>query len=217
MNTDIYNVKNEKVGSIELPQSVFGVAWSAALVKQVLTAQLANARRSWAHAKTRAEVRGGGRKPWRQKGTGRARHGSTRSPIWVGGGKAHGPNSQRDYSQKVNKKMRQKALFCVLSKKLADSQLRVIDSLRVSEPKTKQAFTMLSGLLQLSPKAKKIDAALIAQTQDTTLTRAARNLVKTKIMHPQSLDLYELINHKHILIDQEAIREIAAHYKKTTV
>ncbi|MEN9342013.1 MAG: hypothetical protein RIQ54_269, partial [Candidatus Parcubacteria bacterium] len=94
MNTDVYNIKNEKVGSIELPQSVFGVAWSAALVKQVLTAQLANARRSWAHAKTRAEVRGGGRKPWRQKGTGRARHGSTRSPIWVGGGKAHGPNSQ---------------------------------------------------------------------------------------------------------------------------
>jgi large subunit ribosomal protein L4 len=117
----------------------------------------------------------------------------------------------------VNKKMRQKALFCVLSKKLADSQLRVIDSLHVSEPKTKQAFVMLSGLLQLAPRAKKIDAALIAHTQDTTLTRAARNLVKTKIMHPQSLDLYELINHKHILIDQEAIREIAAHYKKTTV
>src|SRR3989338_10813210 len=118
MKTDLYNMQNEKIGTVELPEAVFGVAWKPALVKQVVNAILANKRRPWAHAKTRAEVRGGGRKPWRQKGTGRARHGSTRSPIWSGGGKAHGPLSERDFSQKVNVKMRRVALFSVLSHKL---------------------------------------------------------------------------------------------------
>ncbi len=99
MKAPVYNLKNEKVGEVDLPESVFGVRWNSILVAQVLRAQMANKRRPWAHAKTRAEVRGGGRKPWRQKGTGRARHGSTRSPLWVGGGKAHGPSKLRDYSQ----------------------------------------------------------------------------------------------------------------------
>src|SRR5262249_16420253 len=100
MKADVYNLDNKVVGTVELPDSVFGVKWNAVVVKQILDAQLANKRAPWAHAKDRSEVRGGGRKPWRQKGTGRARHGSTRSPIWVGGGKAHGPRNERDYSQK---------------------------------------------------------------------------------------------------------------------
>jgi large subunit ribosomal protein L4 len=106
---DVYNLKNEKVGTMELPADIFGARWNASLVKQVLEAQLANRREPWAHTKTRGEVSGGGRKPWRQKGTGKARHGSTRSPIWVGGGVAHGPRNDRDYSQKVNKKMKRAA------------------------------------------------------------------------------------------------------------
>ncbi len=215
ITTDVYNVKNEKVGTVDLPQSVFGVPFSAELVKQVLQAQLANARRPWAHAKDRSEVRGGGKKPWRQKGTGRARHGSSRSPIWIGGGKAHGPTNKRDYSQKVNKKMKQKALFSVLSKKFAEHEVRVIDELVVPTAKTTAAFAILSTILQLPKRAKKIDAALIAKSQDKTVTRSARNLVKTKIMHPQALDLYELLNHKHLIIDKTAIDEIVAHYKKS--
>ena len=91
MKADVYNLNNEVVGTVELPENVFGARWNASLVKQVLDAQLANRRSPWAHVKERSEVRGGGRKPWRQKGTGRARHGSTRSPIWVGGGVSHGP------------------------------------------------------------------------------------------------------------------------------
>src|SRR5882724_1844322 len=111
MKTDLYNLKNEVVGSVELPEEVFGARWNGSLVEQALIAQQANKRRPWAHAKTRAEVRGGGRKPWKQKGTGRARHGSTRSPLWVGGGKAHGPSKDRNYAQKINKKMKRLALF----------------------------------------------------------------------------------------------------------
>src|ERR1700691_279808 len=102
MKTSLYNLKNEIVGQTELPDRIFGAKWSPTLVKQVLEAQSANKRSPWAHAKDRSEVRGGGRKPWRQKGTGRARHGSTRSPLWVGGGKSHGPRNERDYTQKVN-------------------------------------------------------------------------------------------------------------------
>src|ERR1700738_4540941 len=105
----VYNIENEKIGTFELPAGMFNAPWRAALVHQVLLAQAANLRRPWAHAKGRGEVSGGGKKPWRQKGTGRSRHGSTRSPIWRHGGKAHGPSKERDYSQKVNKKMKQQA------------------------------------------------------------------------------------------------------------
>src|ERR1700722_697653 len=137
MNADVYNLENQKVGTLELPEDVFGARWNAALVKQVLEAQLANRREPWAHTKTRGEVRGGGRKPWRQKGTGKARHGSTRSPIWVGGGVAHGPRNDRDYSQKVNKKMKRAALFAALSRKTKDGELKVFDTFALEAPKTK--------------------------------------------------------------------------------
>src|SRR5271170_2228139 len=135
MNADVYNLQNEKVGTMELPADVFGARWNETLVKQVLEAQLANRRSPWAHTKTRGEVRGGGRKPWRQKGTGKARHGSTRSPIWVGGGVAHGPRNDRDYSQKVNKKMKQAALFVVLSRKAKDGEVKVFETLSMEAPK----------------------------------------------------------------------------------
>src|SRR3989339_1280264 len=117
MEAKIYNLKNEEVSSIKLPEDIFDRKFSEALVRQVLLAQLANSREPWAHAKGRGEVRGGGKKPWKQKGTGRSRHGSIRSPIWKGGGKSHGPTNERDYTQKVNKKMKRVALFSVLSKK----------------------------------------------------------------------------------------------------
>src|SRR5262249_39709386 len=137
MKADLYNLKNEVVGTVDLPDAIFGAKWNSTLVKQVMDAQLANARRPWAHVRDRSEVSGGGKKPWRQKGTGRARHGSTRSPIWVGGGKAHGPRNDKDYSQKVNKKMKRAALFSVLSRKAKDGELKVFESLAVEAPKTK--------------------------------------------------------------------------------
>ena len=112
MKIETYNVKGEKIGTAELPEGIFGVAWKPALVKQVYDGEMANKRRPWAHTKTRGEVRGGGRKPWRQKGTGRARHGSIRSPLWVGGGVTHGPRKERSYEVKINKKMRRILFPC---------------------------------------------------------------------------------------------------------
>ena len=212
MKTDVYNLKNEKVGTVELPAKIFGTKWNPTLIQQILVAQLANKRRPWAHAKTRAEVRGGGRKPWRQKGTGRARHGSTRSPLWVGGGKAHGPNKERDFSQKVNKKMRRAALFSVLSRKMKDGNLKIFDNLQIAEPKTKDLFVPLRGVLNLAKRQKNLDVLLIAERENKNIMRASSNIPKTKATHPESLNAYDVINHKNIFIEKNALAEISKHY-----
>lgn len=213
MKTEVYNLKNEVVGSMELPERVFNVKWNPDLVHQVLNAQLANRRRPWAHAKSRGEVRGGGRKPWRQKGTGRARHGSIRSPIWIGGGKAHGPSRERDYSQKVNKKMGRLALFSALSKKFSDSEIKIFSDLGINSPKTKILYESLKKTLALKKGVKKVDALLIPAPENKNLFRAARNLVKAEVSDPRSLNVYDLLNYKNIFIDQKAVPIIASHYK----
>src|SRR5262249_12450273 len=157
---------------------IFGAKWNAVLVKQVLDAQVANGHEPWAHTKNRSEVRGGGRKPWRQKGTGRARHGSNRSPIWVGGGKAHGPRKDRDYSQKVNKKMKRLALFVTLSKKAKDGELKIFENLAIESPKTKALSESLRGILAMRKNAKRYDALLVPSSAigaNANLFRASSN------------------------------------------
>lgn len=213
MKAPLYNIKNETIGEIEIPDSVFGVAWKPALVHQVVTAHLANQRKPWAHAKGRGEVRGGGRKPWRQKGTGRARHGSTRSPLWKGGGKAHGPISERDYSQKVNKKMRRAALFSALSKKLKNGEVKFFDSFELEAPKTALLASMLRSALGLKKDVKTYNALLVPALENKKIFRAASNLPKTLAVHPESLNVYELLNHANVMIDQKAVPIIASHFK----
>lgn len=215
MKAKVYNFKNEAVGEIDLPENAFGVPWKPALVKQTVDAQLANRRRPWAHAKGRGEVRGGGRKPWRQKGTGRARHGSIRSPLWIGGGKAHGPTKNRDYAQKVNKKMKQLALASVLSRKLKDGEVKILESLRLEAPKTKLLAVNLRSFLALSKRQKKFDALLIPDCENKGVYRAAANLQKTKALHPHSLNVYDCLNYKHIIIDEKAVPAIRDHYQRT--
>lgn len=212
MKYELYNRENESVGEITLPDSVFASPWRPALVKQVLTAQLNNKRTPWAHAKTRAEVRGGGRKPWRQKGTGRARHGSIRSPLWRKGGKAHGPLSTRDYSEHVNKKMKRVALFSVLSKRLAEKRIKIFDNLDTEAPKTKMADQMLRKLLNVPKRKKNLDVLIVAG-KSKNLARASANLEKAKVLAPGSLNVYDLMNYEHIFIDQSAVERIEAHYK----
>jgi len=213
MTTDVYSFEEaKKTGTVELPERLFGAAWKPQLVKQVLEAQLANRRQPLAHAKGRSEVRGGGRKPWRQKGTGRARHGSIRSPLWRHGGKAHGPSKERDYSQKVNKQMRRGALAAVLSKKLKDGDLRVISSLALPSAKTKELATRLAVFLALAKRAKKMDVLLVPAPGNAAIARAAGNLVKAKTLTPTSLNVYDLMNYRHLLIDREAIAVIDKHY-----
>ena len=213
MKADVYNLKNEVVGTIDLPSNVFDTKWNATLVKQVLEAQVANKRAPWAHVKDRSEVSGGGKKPWRQKGTGRARHGSTRSPIWVGGGKAHGPRNDKDYSQKVNKKMKRVALFSALSRKAKDGEVKVFETLTIEQPKTKALASALHGILAMKKGAKRYDVLLVSDSANKNLFRASTNLQKTKALGADSLNIYDILNHKNLFIDKEVVATIAKHYK----
>lgn len=199
MKTQVYNLKGDKVGEVELSEKVFGLAWNSDLVHQALLAQQANRRLPWAHTKNRGEVRGGGRKPWKQKHTGRARHGSIRSPIWKGGGVTHGPTNERDYSQKINKKMLRGAIHAILSKKLADGDLRVIDSLGLEAPKTKPLFNSVKAFLP---------ALLIAATENKAISRASRNIPRAKSLSGTSLNVVDLLKYKNVLLDQKALAEI---------
>lgn len=212
MTTDVLNLKNEKVGTIDLPDRMFGVPWNEILVKQVLVAQGANARAPWAHVKERSEVAGSGRKPWRQKGTGRARHGMTSSPLWIGGGKAHGPRKDKDYSQKVNKKMKRAALFAVLSKKWKDGEIKVLDTLIVETPKTKLLAAALQNLLNMKKGSKRYDALLVPAGAGATVIRSSSNLPKTKAIDAASLNIYDILNHRNLLLEKESIAVIEKHY-----
>lgn len=216
MKTDIYNVKNEKVGQMELPDELFCAKWNPTVVAQVARAMQANIRRPWAHAKGRAEVRGGGRKPWRQKGTGRARHGSIRSPLWSGGGKAHGPNKERDYSQKINKKMKRAAFIALMSRKVHDKEFRVFDSLAIDEPKTKLVFLAMKGILNLGARAKKLDVLIVPGLENKNMYKATRNLVKAKATHPQSLSVMDLLSYKNIFVEKEAVGTIVKTFGKSS-
>ena len=146
LTVQVYSQIGEKVGEMELNSKVFGMQPKESVVHQVAVAQLANSRAAIAHTKDRSEVRGGGVKPWRQKGTGRARHGSTRSPIWVGGGVTFGPTKDRNFSQKVNKKMKTKALFMCLSDKVNQDWLILLDKLNVADGKTREIADILKSL-----------------------------------------------------------------------
>lgn len=213
MKAKIYNLKNETVGEMELPEGIFGAKWNPILIAQVLRAQLANQRRPWAHAKTRAEVRGGGRKPWRQKGTGRARHGSIRSPLWVGGGKAHGPNKERDYSQKINKKMGRLAVFSALARKFKEGEIKVFENLSIDEPKTKILVNALRPILNPKKNSKKLDVLLVAEKGNKNIMRASANIPKTKTLRPESLNIYDILNYKNIFIEKDSVGTMSKHYK----
>lgn len=199
MKTGLYNLKGETVGEIELPDKTFARPWNADLVHQVLLAQQANRRKPWAHAKHRGEVSGGGRKPWRQKHSGRARHGSIRSPLWRGGGVTHGPLKERNYSQKVNKKMLRAAVCSVLSRRLAEGELKIFDSLAVETPKTKALFSAIKRYLP---------SLLVAAAGNKILFRASRNIAKAKALNGASLNVKDLLKYKNILMEQNAIKEI---------
>lgn len=223
MKTDIYNSQGKKAGSVELPESVFGVAWNDALMHQVVTAMRANARPTVAHVKTRGEVRGGGKKPWAQKGTGRARHGSSRSPIWKGGGVTHGPRKDRDYSQVIPKKMRAKALFMALSRKLKDGEIIFVDSFGLSSPKTATAqkslvmLSKVSGFGKLGTKRK--NAALIAFADPTEATQKSfRNLGNVTAVAVRNLNPVAVLGNTYLIIEnpEAAVAIVASRIDKKT-
>lgn len=208
MKIDVFNQQNQKVDTVELSDRIFGVKWNPDLVHQVLQAQIANSRQNLAHAKTRAEVSGGGRKPWRQKGTGRARHGSIRSPIWRGGGATHGPLKEKKFAKKINKKMKQSAVFSVFSKKLNDGELKVIDALKLTSLKTKELFKVLKNIL-----GQRFNAILIPSSANKNIHQSVSNIKNIDTISPKSLNVYDLLKYKNVILEKEAVEEIQKHYK----
>lgn len=207
MKVEVFDQKNKKVGTIEISDKVFAAKWNPDLVHQVFQAQVANSRVALAHTKGRGEVRGGGKKPWRQKGTGRARHGSTRSPIWIGGGVAHGPTKEKNFAQKLNKKMKRLALFSILSKKLKDGEVKFVQSLETEVPKTKQLALVLKNLEV--PKS----VLLLPPHGAKNIYRAASNIPKVKALDPRSLNVGDALKYKNLLIDEKAVEALTNHYR----
>ncbi len=214
INSQVYNREGQVIGEAELSEKIFGLKPNEALVHQALVAQTSNERQVLAHTKDRSEVRGSGRKPWKQKGTGRARVGSVRSPIWKGGGVTFGPTSDRNFSKKLNDKMRKKALCIVLSDKIADKRLAIVDDLSMTEFKTK---TLKKAIQSVSEKAFEIKGRatiLIIDKAPQSATKAsARNLPELKMLNVENLNIVDLLKYKAIIATSEAVKVIEERYK----
>ena len=201
----VYKQTGEAAGSIALDDTVFGAERNVALIHQVVVAQLANKRQGTKSALTRAEVAGGGRKPWRQKGTGNARQGSIRAPQWKHGGVVFAPKP-RDFSQKINKKMKEAAFRSAISSKVADDQLKVVEEIRVSG-KTKEMAAVTSAL-------KRDRRTLVVLTEgDDLVVRAANNLEKIDTVKAEFVSVLDLMNHTDVVLTKAAVKQIEEAYK----
>lgn len=209
MEATIFNTKGKEVSKVSLPESIFGLNWNADLVHQVVVSMQSNARQPIAHTKTRGEVRGGGKKPWQQKGTGRARHGSSRSPIWIGGGTTHGPRNDKDYSRKINKKMKTKALFTILSKKFKNNAVLFVDSISMKEPKTSEARDIIVSLSKIAGfdklTMKKKNTALIALSKrDIPTEKSFRNFSNVLVEEVRNINPLDILNYSYVIFENPA-------------
>ena len=204
MEFPVYNQEAQQVGTIELADGIFGLPINQDLLYQVVTSQIANQRQVVAHAKGRGEVRGGGKKPWRQKGTGRARHGSMRSPIWRGGGVTHGPTKERIFKKQINKKMIQKALRVALSSKARDGQLFIIDSIKMEQPKTKEMAVVMKRFTALMG-GKLNNILLVTPTDSGTVYKSARNLPYLDTVEARNLNPLLLLSANRIMLSKDAL------------
>lgn len=205
METEVYNQKGKIVGKLKLPETIFDLPWNGDLVHQVVTAMQANARTPVAHTKTRGEVRGGGRKPWKQKGTGRARHGSNRSPIWKGGGVTHGPRNEKNYGQKINKKMKMKALFTVLSEKFKRGQILFLEELNLKNIKTKDAVSIVKSLSEIKGfekimGGKNPNIYITVPAKSDNLKKSFANIKTVEIDEIKNINPVDLLNFRYIII-----------------
>jgi large subunit ribosomal protein L4 len=205
VKVNLYNQNAENIGTVELNDGVFAVPINRDLLQQVVTSQLSNSRQILAHAKGRGEVRGGGKKPWRQKGTGRARHGSIRSPIWKGGGATFGPTKERNFKKKINRKMAKLATAMVLSSKVSDKEIVVIDTINLEQWKTKkmaEAIKKLSNLFE-----GKMSSALVItpKNSSSTIFRAVRNLPNIDVIEAKDINALKVISRKNIFILKDAV------------
>ena len=204
-NVSVYNMEGKEVGTIELNDAVFGVTVNEHLVHMAVVQQLANNRQGTQKAKTRSEVSGGGRKPWRQKGTGHARQGSTRSPQWTGGGVVFAP-VPRDYSFKINKKEKRAALKSALSDKVANGKLVVVDALTFEAPKTKE-FAKVMTNLNVNDKA-----LVVLNDNDANVVLSAKNIPTVKTSLTNTINVYDVVNAKTLVLTQDAVKTIEEVY-----
>ena len=209
MKKEVYNQQGKVAGTVELPEKIFNLPWNADLVHQVIVSMQSNKRAGTAHAKDRGEVRGGGKKPWRQKGTGRARHGSIRSPLWIGGGVTHGPRKDRNYSKKINRKMKRKALFTILSRKLKDGEILLVNDITLKEFKTREAWHMLQDISKVEgyeklgyKKGKR--AIILNPEKDSKLHTSFRNINSVRVLELRNVNPLELAMYQYaVLVNPE--------------
>jgi large subunit ribosomal protein L4 len=204
MKVDVLNQQGEKVSSAELPSEIFEAPIKTDLMHQAFVRQRANARLGTRNTKGRGEVTGGGRKPWRQKGTGRARHGSRRSPIWVGGGKVHTPKP-KDFSQRMPKKMRKAAIRSALSAKAAQSEIIVLDELKMDSHKTKEMVTTLNNLVGDT------SALIILPSSNENVELSSRNLAKAKTLNARYLNVRDLLSFERVILPLGAVEVIESY------
>ncbi len=205
----VYNWQGEVIGDEKVDAKFFGVKVNPVVVQQVVIAQRANSRETLAHTKGRSEVRGGGKKPWKQKGTGRARHGSIRSPLWVGGGITFGPTTDRNFAVKVNKKTKAAALKMVMTDKLASDNLIVVDSYDMPDTKTK---SLQSALKKLPVAGKSV--LIVTSSAKDSVNLAAQNLKKVETIFVGSLNVVDLLKYHYLVVNKAMLTKIQEHYRK---
>ena len=203
-NVSVYNIEGKEVGSIELNDAVFGVEVNEHLVHMAVVNQLANNRQGTQSAKTRSEVSGGGRKPWRQKGTGHARQGSTRSPQWTGGGVVFAPKP-RDYSFKMNKKEKRIALLSALSSKVAESKIVVLDEFKLDEIKTKKFVEVMNNL-------KVENALVVLEGENKNVVLSGRNIPSVKVTATNEINTYDVLKYETLVVTKAAVEKLEEVY-----
>ena len=203
----VRNLKNKEVGEVTLSDAVFAVDYNESLVHAAVRNYLANRRQGTSATKTRGDVSGSGRKLWKQKGTGRARIASLRSPLWKGGGNVHGPQP-RDWSYSLPKKMRRGALRSALSERLREGNLIIVDDFTISNPKTKEFVSTIGGL-QLTEGKKPLKMLIVDSLDNENLIRSSRNIQKTKVTNSYGLNIYDLLYHEKLLISKTAVEELS--------
>jgi large subunit ribosomal protein L4 len=205
MKAQVFKHDGGKASEITLSSNLFGQKWNADLIHEVVVVMEGNARAGTADTKDRGEVRGGGKKPWKQKGTGRARHGSRRSPIWTGGGIAHGPLSAKDYSRKLNKKVRAKALAVTLSKKYADGEVVFVEALSFSAPKAAEAKAIIKSLAEVSGEKslvtkRKNTAVIVLPGRDEATEKSFRNFGNFEVVMAKDVNPVNLLTYKYVIV-----------------
>lgn len=213
IKVSVYDQQGKTLKEKKLSPQVFAIEASEALIHQAMVAQMSNERQVLAHTKDRSEVRGGGKKPWRQKGTGRARAGSSRSPIWIGGGVTFGPRKDRNFKKDINKKMKKKALLMVFSDKVKEGAMLVVDKLAMEDFKTKEFDKIIVNLEKNLKDFKKRSLLIIDDSKNLKVKNSARNLVGLKIINLENVNILDLLKHRFVLLTESALDSLEKKYQ----